>query len=289
MRQPITSLPSLNCFRAAASLESFSKAADALSLTHGAISRSVRLLEEDLGVALFERRSRRVFLTDDGRELLNAVEEGFGRIDQAIANIRSRLPTSRVVLSCEPTLLMRWLIPRVSAFSGLCPGFDLQLVAGGGPVNLGQGIDLAIRRNDFAIPDKLNQVPLFSEEVAPVCRSDLVDRFFERGQVRSDAPRLHTKSRSDAWATWSGMTGNPVSCQHGQVFEHFYFSLQAAFAGLGVALGPKRQVQDDINNGLLSAPLGFVKDGSEYVLLSIDRIESGSAQAKVRDWLMSVV
>ncbi|WP_415716193.1 LysR family transcriptional regulator [Roseibium sp.] len=101
MRQPVTSLPSLNCFRAAARLESFSLAAGELNLTHGAISRAVRLLEEDLGTALFERRNRRVFLTEDGRSLARAVDDGLGRIEQEVMRLQERRKALSVTLSCS--------------------------------------------------------------------------------------------------------------------------------------------------------------------------------------------
>ncbi|MDR2329288.1 MAG: LysR family transcriptional regulator, partial [Comamonas sp.] len=109
----LPSLLALRCFEAAARLENFSRAADALHLTHGAVSRAVRLLEYDLGLALFERRSRRVFLTDEGRALAQAVSQGLDLMRQGVADLRARArQQQRWVLSCEPTLLMRWLIPR---------------------------------------------------------------------------------------------------------------------------------------------------------------------------------
>ena len=100
------SLLALRCFESAARLENFARAADELHLTPGAISRAVRLLEEDLGVDLFERRSRRVFLTEPGRRLAKAVSEGLGLMNQAVRAIRSDARRARrLVLSCEPTLL----------------------------------------------------------------------------------------------------------------------------------------------------------------------------------------
>jgi len=285
MRQPVTSLPSLNCFRAAAELESFTLAGERLSLSHGAISRAVRLLETDLGTALFERRNRRVFLTEDGRRLYRAVEEGLGRIEREVAAIRARGDARPLTLSCEPTLMMRWLLPRLPGFQEQYPEVPLQLLAGGGPVPPGRGIDLAIRRNDFTIPEQLVVAPLFDEETGPVCRPDKVEVFFRQGDLSPEAPRLHTRTRPDAWATWQALSGAPQEDTPGQTFDHFYFSLQAAVAGLGVAIGPKRQVEDDLASGLLSAPLGFRKDGSSYVLLAPEAIEPGSGAGRVLAWL----
>ena len=104
----LPSLLALRCFESAGRFENFARAADELHLTPGAISRAVRLLEEDLGVDLFERRNRRVFLTDAGKRLAKAVSEGLGLMNQAVREIRTDARRTRqLVLSCEPTLLMR--------------------------------------------------------------------------------------------------------------------------------------------------------------------------------------
>lgn len=160
------SLLALRCFESAGRFENFARAADELHLTPGAISRAVRLLEEDLGVDLFERRSRRVFLTDAGRRLAKAVSEGLGLMNHAVREIRTDARRARqLVLSCEPTLLMRWLIPRWSDFQTRHRGLEIHLVAGGGAFSFDQGIDLAIRRDDFPRPLGYHAETLFPEKV----------------------------------------------------------------------------------------------------------------------------
>lgn len=283
----LPSLLALRCFEAAARLENFTHAAAELHLTHGAVSRAVRLLEEELGVALFERRSRRVFLTDAGRILAQAVGDGLGVIRQAVGVLRaSARKERRWVLSCEPTLLMRWLIPRWSAFQAQHPGIDVHLVAGGGPFSFSSGIDLAIRRDDFSWPEHYCAEPLFAEQTGPVCRPEKVDAWFnEHNELRKDAACLHTRTRPGAWADWAMTAKQPLPRGLTQTFEHFYFSLQAAVAGLGVAMAPWHLVRDDLDSGLLTAPLGFVEDGSRYCLLSPQPVQPGSPQADLLTWL----
>ncbi len=286
----LPSLLALRCFEAAARLENFSRAADELHVTHGAVSRAVRLLEEDLGRALFERRSRRVYLTADGRMLAHAVSQGLDLMRDAVAELRARArQQQRWVLSCEPTLLMRWLIPRWPDFQARHPGLELHLVAGGGPFSFASGIDLAIRRDDFAWPAGCHAEPLFAERTGPVCRPDRQAAWFRTGKGRprlhAKAPPLHTHTRPGAWQDWAQASGQPLPLSSGQSFEHFYFSLQAAVAGLGVAIGPWHLVQDDIANGLLVAPMGFVEDGSRYCLLSPQPWTPGSVQADLLTWL----
>lgn len=285
----LPSLLALRCFESAGRFENFARAADELHLTPGAISRAVRLLEEDLGVDLFERRQRRVFLTDAGRRLLKAVSEGLGVMHQAVREIRSEARrTRRLVLSCEPTLLMRWLIPRWNDFLAQHRGPDIHLVAGGGLFSFEQGIDLAIRRDDFPRPPGYHAERLFAEQVGPVCRPEKVAQWFDGKQLKASAPLLQTTSRPTAWQEWATAKGQPVPATEMQSFEHFYFSIQAAVAGLGVAIGPWHLVRDDIQSGVLAAPSGFVEDGSHYCLLSPAPPKPGSLEMELLEWLRSV-
>lgn len=109
------------------------------------------------------------------------------------------------------------------------------------------------------------------------------------GSVRARAAR-HSRPKPcpGAWQDWCAATGRPLPAATGQSLEHFYFSLQAAIAGLGVAIGPWHLVQDDINHGLLVAPLGFVEDGSQYRLLSPHALLPGSVQHHLLAWLRSM-
>ncbi|WP_248750745.1 LysR family transcriptional regulator [Pseudomonas sp. MWU15-20650] len=284
------SLLALRCFESAARLENFARAADELHLTPGAISRAVRLLEADLGVELFERRSRRVFLTDAGRRLAKAVGEGLGLMSHAVRELRADARQARqLVLSCEPTLLMRWLIPRWSDFQAQHRGLDIHLVAGGGPFSFEHGIDLAIRRDDFPRSDTDHAETLFTEKIGPVCRSEKAEQWFgkTRKTLRASAPLLQTTSRPGAWQEWARAKGLPTPASQMQSFEHFYFSLQAAVAGLGVAIGPWHLVRDDIQSGVLVAPLGFVEDGSRYCLLSPAAPKPGSPAMALLKWLQA--
>ncbi len=287
MKRSITSLPALETFRAAARHESFSQAADSLNLTHGAVSRAVRILEEDLGAKLFERRNRSVFLTDNGRKLAQAVAHGLGHIEAAVRSIRAAQTNAPITVSCEPTLLMRWLIPRVADFHEKHPQTDIRLVAGGGPITLDAEVDVAIRRNDFDLPHSYTAQPLFDEWIGPVCRPDLHDKFFKDGRLRSDTPLLHSKTRPTAWQTWADLANAPLEKNPELEFEHFYFSLQAAVAGLGVAIGPWHLVRDDLSGGIFSAPLGFIKDGSKYMLLTANQGIDQNVGAVFRDWLVA--
>ncbi|MCB2253733.1 LysR family transcriptional regulator [Pseudomonas chlororaphis] len=282
-------LSALRCFEAAARLESFTRAGEALHLTHGAISRAVRALEENLGTPLFERRSHRVFLTEAGHDLLRSVESAFDLIEATARKLRTPDKPATLVLSCEPTLLMRWLIPRMPAFFAAHPDIPLQLVAGGGPFTFAQGIDLAIRRNDFPWQRHTHAQWLFDEAIGPVCRPEQAALWTRdetgHSQLSNAAPRLHSATRAQAWDQWLNLKSVVQPPGKEQVFEHFYFSLQAAVAGLGLAIAPWQLVRDDLESGLLVAPFGFIADGSAYYLLSPEAIDADSPLARLLEWL----
>ena len=184
---------------------------------------------------------------------------------------------------------MRWLIPRIAGFMQEQPRLSIQLVAGGGPFAFGRGIDLAIRRNDFPWPPGSHAHWLFDEQVGPVCRASDVERHFHLDAgppgLRAVAPRLHTATRPQAWNTWTRLAGQAPATTEGQRFGHFYLSLQAAGAGLGVAIGPWQLVRDDLSAGLLAAPLGFLADGSSYHLLTPRPLQAGEPATLLLEWL----
>ena len=126
-------LGTLRFFEAAARLGSFVQAAAELHVTHGAVSRQIRLLETSLGTPLFERRNRGVFLTPAGAQLRDAVQLAFERLDAALEAVRQPVRQGPLVVSCEPTIAMKWLIPRLGDFYQRHPEVQLHLFASGGP------------------------------------------------------------------------------------------------------------------------------------------------------------
>ncbi|PLP97156.1 LysR substrate-binding domain-containing protein [Cupriavidus pauculus] len=278
-------------FEAAARHQNFARAADELHLTHGAISRQIRQLEDALGVPLFERRNRAVFLTEAGQTLHEAATQSMDLLAAAAERIRAPAPNAALVLSCEPTIAMRWLIPRLGRFSAAHPDIALHLMAAGGPVEFAaQGIDVALRRNDFAFDPQWHTSELAPERVGPVCRPDRASAALADA---SDAVRLHTRTRPDAWQRWArsaGVTlpGAPESGLAGQRdawYEHFYLSLQAAAAGLGWAVASEWMAADELADGRLIAPHGFVPDGSAYHLISPVPFARDPRRAALLRWL----
>lgn len=276
-------LNTLHVFNVAARTVSFVKAADELHVTHGAVSRQIRLLEETLGCALFERRNRAVFLTPQGKLLQATTAQVFEQLEKGLADLRQPQPDAPLTVSCEPTILMKWLIPRLGDFYRCHPGVQLHLYAGGGEVGFQRNrVDIALRRNDFYWDASVHSEKMCDEWMAPVCAPSLL----RRGKLKLACQRLlHTDSRPQAWANWSATTGHDIGVCAGQQYEHFYLTVQAAGAGLGIALGSAYMVQEEVGSGRLVTPFGFARDGSAYMLLSPTPIQDDPRRAAFRDWV----
>ncbi|MFF5971590.1 LysR substrate-binding domain-containing protein [Streptomyces sp. NPDC012769] len=292
---PRPSLPPLTTllpFEAAVRHASMTAAARELHVTHGAVSRQVQNLEKALGTSLFERGTRSLRPTAQARRLAAAVREALDLIEAAAEEISGRGPGGPLALSCEPTLLMRWLIPRLPELAARHPELTVHLSAGGGPPDFARDtVDVALRRDDFPVPEGVSRVPLFAEWIGPVCRPELAERLATDGY--EGVTLLHTGTRPAAWDDWRRLTGHTVPSSvtattgsaPQQTFEHFYLALQAAVAGMGVAVGPYALVHDDLVGGRLAAPYGFVADGTGYGLLSPRPPERDARIAALLGWL----
>jgi LysR family glycine cleavage system transcriptional activator len=129
-----------------------------------------------------------------------------------------------------------------------------------------------------------------TEQIGPVCSPAIAQSLRDGGDPGAAAflarhPLLHTKTRLEAWPSWARLSGLRLMPGREQTFEHFYFSLQAAAAGLGVAIGPWTLVRQDIAAGILVAPFGFLEDGSAYHLLSPHPPGSDRRIAALLEWL----
>lgn len=281
-RSDIPSLDDLRAFEATARLGSVRLAAESLALTHGAVSRRITKLADDIGVPLFEKSGRGLRLTHAGETLNLTLGRFFGELAATVHSLRSaHAEQNTLVLSCEPSVAMRWLIPRLGSFQATHPGIALHLSVGGGTVDFRRdSVNLAIRRLDFALPESWQVRPLFEETVGPVMKPECVP-MFERG----DYIALGSKTRPDAWAHW--LEQHPQSPHPAEIryYDHHSLIVEAALAGLGVALSPRILAFDDVASGRLAAPAGFDPDGSRYGLLWMGPRELEGAGFEFAEWL----
>jgi LysR family glycine cleavage system transcriptional activator len=289
MPRRLPPLAALRAFEAAARQLSFSRAAEELRVTHGAVSHQIRSLEEYLGLSLFRRLPRRVVLTEPGEALFSKVRTAFDLLEMSTEQVTAAYRQRPLVVSCIATFSMRWLIPRLHEFHARYPDIDIRLSAPDSPVDFPRDdIDVSIRVGPVAWPGHIEAVPFLAEAFGPVCSPALVHQhpLAHPGDLQQHT-LLHTESRKSAWNDWlQAAEVTTVDPTTGKRFETFYFLLQAAASGLGVAIGPHPLVAEDLTTGRLVAPFGFVPSGlSMYLLYPKSRAQNPQLVA-FRDWLV---
>jgi LysR family glycine cleavage system transcriptional activator len=250
-------LTALRSFEAVGRHLSFSRAAESLGVTHGAVSRQIALLEKTLGVRLFDRGAT-LALTEQGRRLFDGVAPAFDRLAAAVENIDRREAQCVLLVNAPPTFTMKWLIPRLSRFQQRFRDVDVRLSTGIGPlreVKMNE-VDIVIRRLTQPDPD-VPSTPFLSSALLPVCAPELI----ERQPIRSprdvaELQLIEAETGALGWADWFARQGHglPANTRFAR-FEQMFFALEAALDGLGVALLPSALVLDDIAAGRLMVAL----------------------------------
>lgn len=268
---PLPPLNALRSFEAAARLGGVGRAADALHVTHGAISRQLRLLEDHLGVVLFQREGRGLRLTRAGEDLQAACEGAFEQIREAVGALKRQQRPEALVLGCSGSILARWMIPRLQALQTALPQLPLHWSAQDGSFTTEQqGLDAVLLLAQPPWPRGWQVRELAPERVGVVVSPQHPAAARLRHQPPSallGEPLLHTASRPQAWPAWALSHGlEPAQLQLGSGFEHLYYLLEAAVAGLGVAIAPEPLVADELAAGRLLAPWGFGATGGFWVL-----------------------
>ncbi|GGJ93660.1 LysR family transcriptional regulator [Pseudomonas matsuisoli] len=289
MSRELPSLNALHAFEAAARLQSVSAAAAELHVTHGAVSRQIRLLEETLGTALFVKDGRGVKLTDPGARLRDATGDAFERLRTACQEVKQRSVDAPFVLGCPGSLLARWLIPRLDRLQRELPDLRLQISTSQGELDpRSPEVDATLLFAEAPWPADMHVFELAHERIGPVLsarhpRFEALLKTSAAGLL--DEALLHTTSRAQAWPQWIQAKGlDAEALKLGQGFEHLYYLLEAAAAGLGVAIAPQPLVADDLRAGRLAAPWGFADTNGHLALWVSQRRQDGRAE-RLAQWL----
>ncbi len=254
-------LNSLRAFESAGRLLSFSKAAEELNVTPGAISQQIRSLEGFLDTRLFKRRNRLIVLTDEGQLCLPLVSEGFASLTEAIEAVRKFGRNDPLTITSAPSFISKWLIPRLDKFKALHPDIDVRIDASSRLVDfVNEDIDVGVRFGDGEYPE-LESRYLFSFELIPVCSPKLVNK--KKLSNISDI-KDHTLLHSDYdeedpswpdWAMWLATAGvTDVDSSHGIYFNQADMLLEAAIEGQGIGLVGEVLAASDIAEGRLIQP-----------------------------------
>lgn len=286
-RRLIPSTSALIAFEAVARNGSFTKAAQEMSLTQSAVSRTVQALEEQLGYRLFDRNGRRVELTDAGRSYAREISQALMTIRDATIKLVSNRQDQVLNLAILPTFGTRWLMPRIPRFVSRHPGITLNFTS-----RIGQ-FDFAAENLDAAIyhgrPDwpGVQCTLLMREAVVPVASPEFVaqNAGLSPGALLR-LPRLAMKSRPTAWARWFERHGFEAPEGAGMSFEHFSTLAQACIAGMGIALMPEFLIARELDQREL-IPVGeSVMNDEAYYFAEPALRNSNAAAALFRQWLL---
>jgi len=245
-------LDTLRAFEAAARAGSFSAAAAALNLTHGAISRRIARLEGWLGLRVFERQARGIALTPEGQRLFQRTQEAFALIADTSDRWSEPRGPAVVRVNSMPSVCSLWLMPRMASFEGGEPPLRVILLIDHQTVDLAdQGVDLAVRCGRGGVPGRIS-VQLFEEWCFPIAAPALAKRLGTGDPERLLAAPLIHDSDASGWRAWfagHGLDYRPRP--QDRRFEDYNLVLDAAACGLGIALARPPLAQGPIDSGRL--------------------------------------
>lgn len=286
-KRKLPPLTALRAFESFARLGQMTLAADELCVTHGAISRQIRGLEKACGVRLTDGPRHRLRLTDAGQRLAATLSTCLDSIERTFVDLRSAADRE-LRLSCVGTLAMRWLIPRLPDFHERHPGLKVTVTEAYGPVDFArQPFDAAIRLAEHVPAHGVEAVAFLDNFHGPVLAPILAGTVEPGAAGLARLPRLDTRTHLPAWAEWESHTGLRLAQPpERREFEHIFYTLEAATAGLGVGMSPWIYVAADVAAGRLTAPLGFVRTPARFHFI-LPAGEAKPAAAAFRDWLLA--
>lgn len=279
-------LATLQAFEAAVRHQSYTRAAQELALTHGAISHHITALEERLAVKLFERDKNRMMPTEQGRLLVVKVRQALGMLERSFAQGVVGKPLT-INLSVLPSMAGRWLVPRLAGFIARHPDIDLLIDVRSDLADLAAGeADAAIRFGPGGWPE-VQQVRLMGDESFPV-----VAPGYRNGQLPRDPAELTDcvlmRNPWLPWEPWLHAAGLPFrEPLRGPSFTDSSVLLDAAAAGLGVALARRALVEGDLQAGRLVRlfELSVPDPYSHWFVWRADHPQLPALFA-LRDWLI---
>jgi DNA-binding transcriptional LysR family regulator len=286
----LPSLAALECFDAAARRLSFTRAALDLNLTQSAVSRQIRELEAFLGQPLFLRVRQRLELTPAGESYAGTVRDLLSRVEAATLQAMVFNGKGGVLtMALLPTFGSRWLVPRLGDFIARHGDIQLNLTTRVRPFAFdGSGIDAAIHFGAGAWPGAVCH-RLMGEVMVPVCAPALLGGRpgLEHPQDVGRFPLLQLTSRPQAWADWLCAVGaKGIDGHRGPRFEEFHMIIQAAIAGLGIAVLPRFLIREELAGGRLAVAVNRpVTSDQAYYLVHPESKKDTYKVAVFTGWL----
>ena len=285
---PLPPLSAIRVFEAAARLENFTAAAQELGMTQAAVSYQVKLLEERLGISLFQRTGRKVALTEKGREIAPILTRAFDQMRQGFAAL-TQDHSAVLSISCTNSFAHLWLAPRIGAFQMRHPNLAVRIMADDAVVDLARdGIDLAVRGGKGEWPG-LEAKLLTHNRLVPMCSPAWRDR---HGAI-ADAQALHALPRLSPddmwWHEWfaaMGVEADPADGPPGIALDSQVMEGRAAIAGQGIAILNHFLWKAEVEAGqLVEAVPSYVREIASYWLVYPPHARNTPKIKAFRDWI----
>jgi LysR family glycine cleavage system transcriptional activator len=287
MLRRLPPLNALKTFEAAARSESFTRAAEELSVTQAAVSQQIKALETTLGVKLFIRERQRLAITEAGRDYLAVVRDALDRIAIGTERLVQRQTSGVLTVSASPDFAAKWLVHRLSRFAEAHPDIDLRVSATAHQVDFArEEVDVAVRHGDGHWAG-LDAVRLCTEQLFPVCSPKLVSG---RNRIARASDLLKFPLlRLDDWKTWQrwfDAAGVNAPVTSGPVLNRASMLIDAAIDGQGIALARTALAAWDLINGRLVRPIDVsLRMSNTYWIVSPDATSAVPKIVTFRDWL----
>jgi LysR family transcriptional regulator, glycine cleavage system transcriptional activator len=289
MLRRLPPLNALKAFEAAARHESFTRAAEELCVTQGAVSHQVKALEAELGVKLFNRERQRLIITGAGRDYLGVVRDALDRIAVGTERLVQRQSSGVLTVSTSPDFAAKWLVHRLGRFAEAYPEVDLRVSATMHHVDFArEDVDLAVRHGDGNWPGN-DVIRLSPEQLFAVCSPKLLsgrNRLAKPSDVLK-FPLLHLDDRK-AWAKWLEVAGfSDAELSQGPVLNRASMIIDAAVDGQGIALARTTLAAWDLISGRLVRPFSDTLPLSKTYWIVCPKATSSLPKITMfRDWLL---
>ncbi len=291
-RRQLPSLKALRTFEAVAHHHSFTKAADELAVSQGAVSHQIKLLESTIGLQLLVRHAKGVSLTVQGARLKEVCGQAFDEIGDVVILIRQNVKAQVLVVRAGPFFAMEVIAPRVASFLKLNPGLQLHLNSMDSDA-ASQGDEDVQIKYCTSPPAGTYCLEVLKEKLVPICSPVLLvgveppTQIFERPEIA----RLHYREPAD-WQTWLTQYGfDTARANFNLFFEDQHTLLAAVRSGQGIGLADRSLIQNDVQRGAICVVSedSIQPEGSYKFICAREQLVANSNLERFRDWLASEI
>ncbi len=280
-------LRSIAVFHAAARAGSLTRAALELGVTPSAVSQQISALEVQLGTALMTRQGRRIALTEAGQRYLEMIAPHVEHITEATRYVRGSLSSASLILRATPSFATKWLLPRLPGFLDAHPEIELRVDATNEPTDFTrEGVDLEVRHGEGEWPGLVVE-PVAEERFLPVCAPALAAAGSLRAEQLGAQRLIHSVKSQVKWAAWFAAAGTPMPACRRVLFDRSHMAVDAAIAGMGIALESTLMLGTALRDGRLVCPVTAppeIRRTTQWLVCPPDRLRHRRVRA-FADWL----